>query len=258
MPGATNTGVPAGTSLTPHSGDVAVHADGTVIDGWDLTGSLDVYANNVTITNSRITSTNWWGVNLRAGYTGLKVVHSTIVGVAGRGVDHGGEDYGISSADGSVEVGAADISRFSSLVSVGRGTVHDSYLHDPQPIAGSGGTNGVIADAATHLVIRHNTVINQTPEDSGTTCAVGLFTDHGPVNDVVVDGNLLAGGSYAFYGGDDKATQVRVTGNRFSTVVFGNGGFYGPFAHWNAGGSGNLWRDNTWADGPSNGHPVNP
>ncbi|MET1016049.1 MAG: right-handed parallel beta-helix repeat-containing protein [Leifsonia flava] len=54
MPGAKNTGVPAGTKLTVHDGDITVTAPGTVIDSLDVRGSIVVKAANVTIKNSII------------------------------------------------------------------------------------------------------------------------------------------------------------------------------------------------------------
>ncbi|GHI12126.1 hypothetical protein Scinn_15890 [Streptomyces virginiae] len=58
------------------TGNMSVKKDGTVIKGWDIRGSLDIYANDVTVIDSRITSTNWWGINLRPGFSGLKVLHT--------------------------------------------------------------------------------------------------------------------------------------------------------------------------------------
>jgi len=262
-PDASNTGVPAGTTLTRHTGDLAIRQDGTVIDGWDLAGSLDIYANNVTIRNTRIASSNWWGINLRDGYTGLKVLHSTITGVPGKGPNHGAEDYGVKSAGGTVEVGFCDIARFAAALSVTAGSVHDNYLHAVQFFVGDGGrwqgTNGLHSGGGgSALTIRHNTVLNETPADRGATSALGLFADFGPVADVTVDDNVIGGGQYAFYGGGPGATRVRVTNNRFTTAIFPKGGFHGPVAAWNAAGAGNVWTGNVWADGPSAGRPVTP
>jgi hypothetical protein len=255
-------GVRPGTVLTPHTGDLTIRTDGAVIQGWDLTGSLDVYANNVTVVDTRITSSNWWGINLRAGYTGLKVLHSNISGAPGHGPDHGAEDYAVRGAGGTVEVGYADLSRFANLIQLGKGRIHDSYLHDVQAVRGDGGrwqgTNGIVADAATGLTIDHNTVLNEVPADHGATCAIGLFADTGPVSGVVVDSNVLGGGAYAFYGGGTAATGVRVTGNRFTTQVQPHGGFYGPVSAWHTGGTGNVWHGNVWADGPSAGRLITP
>lgn len=118
--------------LTPHNtGAMSVKTSGTVIRGWDITGSLDIYANNVTIVDTKITSTNWWGINLRPGYSGLRVIHSTITAIPGKGPDNGGEDYAVSnSGDSSIEVGWSDISVFGNALSMGQGNIHDNYVHD--------------------------------------------------------------------------------------------------------------------------------
>src|ERR1700754_4603683 len=55
-PDATNTGVPAGTSLTPSSSRT-ITTNGTVINGLEITGTVTVAADNVTIKNSKITAT---------------------------------------------------------------------------------------------------------------------------------------------------------------------------------------------------------
>ena len=69
---ATTTGVPVGTALTVHQGDITVTQAGTVIDRLDVHGSIIVKANNVTIKRSFIRGgpvspknqaliSSWWG-----------------------------------------------------------------------------------------------------------------------------------------------------------------------------------------------------
>ena len=53
FPNASNTGVPAGVSLKP-SGSITVTQNGAVLDGLDVSGSIRVQANNVTIKRTRI------------------------------------------------------------------------------------------------------------------------------------------------------------------------------------------------------------
>lgn len=53
-PDEARTGVPAGTSLTPMSGQVVITTAGATYDGIDLDGWFDVRAPNVTIRNCRI------------------------------------------------------------------------------------------------------------------------------------------------------------------------------------------------------------
>ena len=54
FPSAATTGVPAGTNLTVHQGDLTVSTPGAVIDGVEVRGLLIVNAPNVVIKNSRI------------------------------------------------------------------------------------------------------------------------------------------------------------------------------------------------------------
>lgn len=51
-PSAATTGVPAGTSLTRHDGNITVTKDGTVLDRMDIHGFVTIKAANVKITNS--------------------------------------------------------------------------------------------------------------------------------------------------------------------------------------------------------------
>lgn len=53
-PDASNTGVPAGTSLTVYNGDMNITTAGTTVENQDIRGYVNVAAANVTIRNSRI------------------------------------------------------------------------------------------------------------------------------------------------------------------------------------------------------------
>ncbi|KMO96139.1 lipoprotein [Streptomyces roseus] len=238
------------------TGDLSVKTDGMVIKGWDIRGSLDVYANDVTVIDSRITSANWWGINLRPGFSGLRVLHTTITAVPGKGPDNGGVDYAVSNMGGSsIEVGWCDVSVFGNALSMGQGEIHDTYVHDIVPFRNQGGewqhTDAVISGGGNkgRLTIRHNTLLNPVPVHQGASAAVGLFADTGNVSSVVVDGNWLAGGAYALYGGGPGASGIQVTDNVFSAEYHPNAGAYGLVAAWNAGGAGNVWRGNRTADG---------
>ncbi|MGW2584817.1 hypothetical protein ACWCYZ_26415 [Streptomyces virginiae] len=243
------------------TGNMSVKQDGMVIKGWDIRGSLDIYANDVTVIDSRITSTNWWGINLRPGFGGLKVLHTTITAVPGKGPDNGGVNYAVSNMGGSsIEVGWCDISVFGNALSMGQGDLHDNYVHDIVAFRNQGGewqhTDAVISGGGNkgRLTIRRNTLLNSTAVDKGATAAVGLFADTGVVSSVVVDGNWLAGGAYALYGGGPGATGIQVTNNVFSTQYHPAAGAYGAATAWNAAGAGNVWKGNRMSDG----RPVEP
>jgi len=272
-PDCADTGVPAGVTLKPitspaptRNGDsyvTQITKNGTVIDGVNLTGSFDVWANDVTIENSRITTTNWWGINLRQGFTGLKVLHDTIVGVPGKGIDNGGEDYGVSSSGGSVEVGWTNISEVGEGLSMDTGYIHDNYVHDLQAFVPQGAsdyehTDDVISDGGSGLTVEHNTLLNQLPADLGASASVGLYADTGPPSDDIVEDNFIAGGSYAIYPGGPSGTHgIVVEDNVFSTMYWSGSGIYGPVpgSYWDTGG-GNIWSDNTWAGGSLFGRKI--
>ncbi|MEV7521442.1 hypothetical protein [Streptomyces sp. NPDC091371] len=248
--------------LTPHkTGYMAVRENGLVIRGWDITGSLDIYANDVTVIDSKITSDNWWGINLRPGFSGLRVLHSTITAVPGKGPDNGGVDYAVSNMGGSsIEVGWCDVSVFGDALAMGQGNLHDNYVHDLAPFVNLGGewqhTNAVISGGGNtgELIIRHNTLLNATSLTQGASGSIGLFADTGVVRNVTVDDNWIAGGAYALYGGSTGATGIKVTDNVFSTQYHPHSGGYGVVAHWNHGGAGNVWRNNRMSDG----RPIQP
>ncbi|MFE9632046.1 hypothetical protein [Streptomyces sp. NPDC006463] len=248
--------------LTPRkTGYMAVRTDGLVIRGEDITGSLDIYANDVTVIDTKITSDSWWGINLRPGFGGLRVLHSTITAVPGKGPDNGGVDYAVSNMGGSsIEVGWCDISVFGDALSMGQGNLHDNYVHDIVPFVNLGGewqhTNAVISggDGTGEMIIRHNTLLNPTSLTQGASGSIGLFADTGVVRNVTVDNNWVAGGAYALYGGSTGATGIKVTDNVFSTQYHPASGGYGVVAHWNHGGDGNVWRNNRMSDG----RPIEP
>ena len=226
------------------------------INGWNLTGSLDVYADNVTIIDSKITSSNWWGVNLRPGYSGLRILHTLITGAPGQGPDNGGEDYALSNmSDGAVEVGWSDLSVFGNTLSTGHGYIHDDYVHDLVPFITKNGnyehTDTVISEGGDTggLRIEHNTLLNPISVDKGASSAIGLYADSGIVSDTTVKNNWLAGGAYTLYGGGANAARIVVSGNVFSDEFWPKCGYYGPIAYWNAGGNGNVWTGNTFRDG---------
>src|SRR4051794_9819783 len=63
MPNATNTGVPAGTTLTAYTGPMTITTPGTVIEGLIINGQLAVNAANVTIKDCLIQNYGYWGID---------------------------------------------------------------------------------------------------------------------------------------------------------------------------------------------------
>ena len=274
-PNCTNTGVPAGTALkkliSPSPTSVGANTyieikqSGTIIKNVELTGSIDVYANNVTIEDSVIKASNWWAINLRTGYHGLRVLHCTLVGLPGQGPDNGYENYGVSSAGSNVEVGWSDISGFGDALSLGSGYIHDNYVHDLQSFMPAGYSyynhdDDIISNGGSNLTIRHNTLLNQLSPQKGASSALALYDDFGKITKVSVIDNFLAGGSYTLYPAGISSSNIVITGNVFSSLYWPTAGYYGPVdsSYWDIAGAGNKWFENSWADGPRVGRSVEP
>lgn len=254
-----------GPSGVGSSYSTEIRTNGAVISGINLTGSLDVYANNVTIKNCRINTRNWFGINQRKGYSGLKIFNCTIVGVKGKGLDHGGEDYGISDDGGQMEVAHNNIYGFGEGITSGQGYFHDNYVHSLQSYIPLGSksyqhTNALIDSGGSGIRVVHNTFLNWMPPRAGGSSSLMLAYDSAPVTNATIQDNWLAGGAYCLYpGGVTGSKNIVITGNFFSTEIFPGCGYYGLNAatHWHYG-HGDVWRKNVWANGSHAGRTVNP
>lgn len=247
FPDASNTGVPADKILVPYRGDSAIYQDGTVLDEVDITGGLDIYANNVTISNSRITSADIWGVMLRPNYSNLKILHCTFIGSTAQG----GGEYAVDNHGGNIEIAYSNFGFWQDAIDTSIGSIHDNYVHDVSYVPGAH-TNAFLSEGggAPGLQIEHNTLLNF--DTQGPSGSLSLFADFGAIQDVTVDNNWLAGGNYALYGGDNTASNVKIRNNVFSLERYPQSGYYGPVTHFDPNAPGNVFQGNVF----SNGEPV--
>jgi hypothetical protein len=233
-PDAGNTGVPAGTSLRTHTGDLVVSTPGTVVDAMQVNGSIIVTAPDVKIRRTRVAAAagSYWVVRQSPAATNLAIEDSELIG--------GRTHVGVSQEADGLAVRRCHIRRVDTGVSTGnRVTVEDSFVVDVG--AGVGTSSG-----GSQVTVRHNVI---TTSASSVEAAVGLYTKDGPLRGVAVEGNLLAGGNYTFHVGEGPGSQQIVARhNRFSRAVHPKGGFFGPTAGWDHDAAGNVWQDNTWVD----------
>lgn len=257
-PDPSTTGVPAGTSLTP-SGSFAVHTDGAVISNLNVTGTIDIYASNVTIKDTRVTTVNVAdpGIVIHAPATG-DVIEDTSVGGPNPSVPSGLAIH--NTTPSSLTVVRTFINNATDGV-VGLQRTSDSYIitdgslqalpsaHvEPVYIPGGNGPNGA------QTTIEHNTLLN--PQNQ----VAAVFGDdhaYGPLNNISVDNNIMAGGDFVVELGcpGDGNTNISVTNNRFSRIYYPKGGQYGAsgvnvaVTAW----SGNVWDDTLKSVGATNG-----
>jgi hypothetical protein len=260
FPDESTTGVTGGVELRP-SGTVVVQDDGAVVENLSITdGIVEVRANDVTIRNVRITNDQefiQWGITQETGFRGLVVEDSEIFG---NGVQQFAS--GISNSGGTITVRRVEIHTITDGIMTSHGLIEDNYLHSPKLFAEDhtdmiqtvgGSTEGL------PLVISHNTVINTEPQTSAVLLddanGIGLV----PVRDVLLEGNLLAGGGYTLYCGGfeeegHEPSDIVIRSNVFSRQLWEGSGYYGPVAYFDSDAPGNLWTDNVFDDGS----PVEP
>jgi len=215
FPNASNTGT-SGT-LTDYTGSTTFStANATIQDKNIVNDGISVTANNVTFQNCKIVyngpfDTGVAMVFLAVGVTGTRFINCEIdcadaVERAIKGFDDVYvEKCNIHDSGNGVEVA-------SSV------TVIDSYLWNIfTPDGATWHADGVQTGegAVSNTTIQHNTILLP----GGETGAINVIDNSATFtyNNILIDNNLLAGGSYTFYFGAGTMTNCRATNNHFST-----------------------------------------
>jgi hypothetical protein len=245
-------------NLPKYTGPMNITKAGTVIDGKYIDGALTISAKNVVIKNSYLTLNQGTDTGAHAimstdDNANLLVQDSEIDGK--NSDSEGGGTFGIGRTGYTLmRVNAhntGDIIRMD-----GNGVIQDSWLHDPNGSNGDQHNDVIQSTNATRVRIIHNFLQNFKTQ---TSCIL-LKADLGDISDVVVDGNLMAGGGYSFYWMDGKDPNKvvhyihggSVTNNHFLRSpqvgsVWPKGGLYGPIDV-NAITVPNTWSGNVWDD----------
>jgi hypothetical protein len=214
-PGPDNTGVPKGTELSLSTTVVTTHPF-QLIQGRDITGMVKVQHDNVTIRGCRIRASDTaapsdYPIKIAAGVTGTVIEDCEIdgngrtnVGVAFKGYTarrcniHGSAD-GIR-ADGNV-------------------TLEHSWVHDLARVTPTTHGDCVQILNGSNIDILWNTL------DAGTLNSAFIISAQAPVDDVLIQGNLLTGGGWtAYLGANNKGvavTNVTLAENTFGPSKYG-------------------------------------
>lgn len=242
-PGPSNTGYPAGqTFVRTVTGGYVAGVDNEVIDGWRVSGGIQVRAKNVTIRNSWVSSS--FGGASGSGVVNINPGASAIVSrnlLDGLNATHAcvwDEGSSMTVTGNNCQHVNDGIFMWATTVGVdGNGdnfTIADNWLHGFTTHAANGHIDGIQTEGTKNGVIRHNTIDVSQDQDS----TVALWNGRKSTANVQVVGNLLAGGGFAVYAedyspsesnpaGGYSVTNVSFSNNVFSTVHFGCVGIYG-------------------------------
>jgi len=233
-----STGVPEGTQLTPSS-SLTITKDGTTVDSLHIKGTVTVRANNVTIKRSLIDNTGLYPIQIDSGYRNLVIED---VEIDGNGNGEAGRastailrgDYTLRRVDIHSVIDGPRIEGDNVVI-------EDSYVHDLSRIPG-GHHDTIQIRKGSNIVIRHNTLLAynaQTGDEMNAAIQIGSLT--GPLDNLLVDGNMMNGGNYTVNAGKASGSPIYFRNN-----VFGRDFRYGvlsdgPGVNWD---SSNVWLDN--------------
>lgn len=228
------TGIPGQPTLQPHTGRFDITQDGTVIDGMDITGPVNVKANNVTIRNSRVTNGgNAYVIRLYPEFRNLVVEDSRLRGL---GACSAVMCCGNYTARRLLVTGCAD------GLKVGDNTVVEdtliTELYRKVDANGNGTHNdGIQAVGGSNINIRRNTILGPYQMSTSAIILQGNFSD---LIDVMVEDNYLSGGSYTTYTRNRNFSMQNVVVR--NNVFEDNGWLYG----YKSSDTGASWSANTF------------
>ncbi len=239
---------PTGVTLTPYSGPAVITTPGAVLDGLDFPSCIEIAADDVTLRRSRFGNTacvtSVISIRSKGGsqgsYRGLVVEDVEIEGQGQLACGIAGGGYTAR------RVHLHGINCGFDLNSNEGVRVESSYVHD---LVG-GSAKAARSNGSAHVVLRENNF--EEPTLGGY--AIFLVGDWGVVDDVLIEHNLLNGGSYSLVAGSNSskpypvATRVRVVSNRFGRKFRATGGAFGAVTDFAAQAEGSSWMDNSWLD----------
>ena len=242
-PGAANTGYPDGQVFAKTvTGGLTISVDGTVIDGYKISGGVTVEAKNVVIRNS-------WITNSAGGVSGTGVVaimegasatidHSLLDGLNATHtcIWHEGASM-VATANECTEVNDGIFSWATTPGADGTGdnfVIADNWLHNFTIDAANGHVDGYQTEGAKNGVIRHNTF--DVSQDQ--TSAIAIWDSRKNASNIAVSDNLIQGGGFSIYAEDYSpsesspaggytVTNITFTNNRFSNSRYACVGNYG-------------------------------
>ncbi|MCW4385456.1 hypothetical protein OH146_06690 [Salinibacterium sp. SYSU T00001] len=221
---ATTTGVPQGTKLKVHNGDLVIKTAGTVIDGLDIRGFVRVEAQNVTIKNSivrgRQTSGNATMIYAGTGKSaGLVVRNTEIAPTYKTPLTNGvyGWDFTLDRVNIHDVIDSVHI--FGNNVTVANSWLHNNlhFTNDPYHEDGSHDDN-IQIQKGSNIVIANNKI------DGSYNAALMITQDQGAVSNVRLSNNWIAGGGCTVNiaeKGKGAIMGVKITDNVFGGSRFG-------------------------------------
>ena len=196
MPDAGNTGVPAGTSLTVHQGDLVITKAGTVIDGWDIRGYVEIKAVGVVIRNSILRggtpgSYSRGLVTVGSAAYSVTIEDSELVPSVSSPLNDGLRGMNITARRVNVHGVVDAVHIYGDNVSITDSWLHDNawFAVDPNQGGKPSHDDSVQIQIGKNITLVHNTITG------ASNAAIMLTQDRGLVSGLTVSDNFLDHGA---------------------------------------------------------------
>jgi hypothetical protein len=240
-PGPANTGVPAGTVLTP-SGSLDLRVNGQVVSNLHITGRVNVYAKDVTIRRAKITCKGSpFAIRTFPQAGNLLIEDVEIDGSGQGGAAVCFDNYTLRRANIHDVVDGPRLGSHSYVV--------DSWIHDLTRITGSH-NDALQTTGAAGIVVRHNRLdaYRLGNADPMNACIMVGSTTSPSVTNLLFEDNYCNGGNYTI----GIRPDLVGSGIVFRSNRFGRNYRYGIIARPHS--AGVIWdRTNVWFD---TGQPI--
>lgn len=234
-PGPHNTGVPAGTQLTP-SGSIRIEEDGAIVEDLDITGEISILANDVTIRRVRLRSGDYYPIRyFDEDNTGLVIEDSEIEGTSDA-VTAALSFASYTARRLNVHGGADGFKADANVV------IEDSWIHDLRN-GPDQHNDGVQSTGGANVTLRNNWI------SGGSNAAVQTGDEGAATENLTIECNWLGGGGYTLNIRGEGATVPR--GTKIVDNVFARDHGYGP---WTLDDPNPIIAGNTYEDGA----PIDP
>jgi hypothetical protein len=252
FPDVDTTGVPAGTVLVA-SGSITASTNGQVINAKDVTGTINVTADNVTIENSRVTQNGTCGTTNTCGNAAIRIdeaaTGTTIKNVETRSVAGDTCEHDIRNTSDASIVGENLYLHGCDSNWYGQGTLKNSYGIAKIAISTDHIENVYFNDGTFSAI--HDTLLNPVSQTAVIFGNVGGGFGGACKNHLTITNNLLAGGGYTLYpcgnASGAGSSVISITNNHFARKPEGyytNSGSFGIEAY----DFGSTWTGNVWDD----------
>ncbi|WP_130649409.1 S-layer homology domain-containing protein [Egicoccus halophilus] len=238
FPGPSTTGVTDPSRLRLVEGRVNLSRDGEVFENALVRGRIYVTGKDVTIRNVRLETGADWGIHVdsRNGARRLLVVDTEIIGQ--------GDTCIAGIAHGNFTARRVEVTNCDDGMRIGPDTtVEGSFVHGLRKSKGDEHNDALQTTGGSNIRIRNNTLISVWKRQTSSVFLQAIF---GPIDNVVVEGNLMSGGTYTVYvenvGEQPGPTNVHIRDNVFvqDSWLYGHRRFRDAQV---------TWRDNVTSSG---------